>query len=140
MAVNSGDGLARLLGRPVRKTWLHTTDSGPAPSHVIDFSSPESGILVISHHFPQFYTTLPHHFPQFFHHSAVIPRDHARSEAVVGNHICCAEELVAHGALSERRDAHGQPVLQKAAERCGERMVEILVEVPWPSGSGSQMG
>lgn len=48
--------------------------------------------------------------------------------AVMGNHICCAEELVAHGALSERRDAHGQPVLQKAAERCGERMVEILVE------------
>jgi hypothetical protein len=92
----------------------------------------KSGILVISRHFPQFYTTLPHHFPQFFHHSAIIPRDHARSEAVMGNHICCAEELVAHGALSERRDAHGQPVLQKAAERCGERMVEILVEVPWP--------
>eukprot|EP00435_Cladocopium_sp_Y103_P027519 s1214_g6.t2 len=48
--------------------------------------------------------------------------------AVMGNHICCAEEFVAHGAASERRDAHGQPVLQKAAERCGERMVEILVE------------
>ena len=45
----------------------------------------------------------------------------------MGNHICCAEELVGCGALSERRDAHGQPVLQKAAERCGERMVEILV-------------
>ena len=55
----------------------------------------------------------------------------------MGNHICCAEELVGCGALSERRDAHGQPVLQKAAERCGERMVEILVEVRMPWGFGT---
>ena len=54
----------------------------------------------------------------------------------MGNHICCAQELVRHGALSERRDAHGQPLLQKAAERCGERMVEILLEVPWPWDAG----
>lgn len=45
----------------------------------------------------------------------------------MGNHLCCASELLSRGA-SARRDAHGAPVLQKAAERCGERMVDVLLE------------
>ena len=65
---------ARLLGRPVCKTWLHTTDSGPAPSHVIDFSSPEKWN---SRDFPSFSSILYHFtppfspiFPPFCNHSA----------------------------------------------------------------------
>lgn len=45
----------------------------------------------------------------------------------MGNHLCCASELLSRGA-SARRDAHGAPALQKAAERCGERMVDVLLE------------
>eukprot|EP00928_Gymnodinium_smaydae_P046308 TRINITY_DN30849_c0_g1_i1.p1 TRINITY_DN30849_c0_g1~~TRINITY_DN30849_c0_g1_i1.p1 ORF type:complete len:929 (+),score=226.59 TRINITY_DN30849_c0_g1_i1:118-2904(+) len=48
--------------------------------------------------------------------------------AALGNHPCCAEELIARGADAKRRDAHGTPVLHKAAERCGARMVEILLK------------
>ena len=79
------------------------------------------------------------------------------SEAVMGNHVCCAEELLLHCALPQQRDApklqkalscanlcrlckapkpscgvvleaHGTPTLLKAAERCGRRMVELLLE------------
>lgn len=137
MAVNSG-GPGTLEGQYARHGSTPLILARPQAMSLI-FVLRKSGILVISRHvhsfsilFFQVYTTLPQHFPQVFHQSAIIPPDHARSEAVMGNHICCAQELVAHGALCERRDAHGQPVLQKAAERCGERMVEILVEVPWP--------
>eukprot|EP00439_Symbiodinium_sp_Y106_P061742 s1710_g9.t1 len=48
--------------------------------------------------------------------------------AVMGNHVCCAEELLLHRALPQQRDAHGTPTLLKAAERCGRRMVELLLE------------
>ncbi|CAK9089729.1 unnamed protein product [Durusdinium trenchii] len=48
--------------------------------------------------------------------------------AVMGNHLCCAEELLSYSAQPERRDAHGTPVLHKAAERCGERMVALLLK------------
>ncbi|CAJ1453979.1 unnamed protein product [Effrenium voratum] len=48
--------------------------------------------------------------------------------AVMGNHVCCAEELLSHSAAPDQRDAHGAPVLHKAAERCGERMVSLLLE------------
>ncbi|CAE7225065.1 tycB [Symbiodinium natans] len=48
--------------------------------------------------------------------------------AVMGNHVCCAEELLQRRAQPQQRDAHGAPVLLKAAERCGQRMVELLLE------------
>ncbi|CAE8628503.1 unnamed protein product [Polarella glacialis] len=48
--------------------------------------------------------------------------------AVMGNHVCCAEELLRRGADPSQRDAHGAPVLHKAAERCGDRMVELLAQ------------
>ncbi|CAE7892750.1 tycC [Symbiodinium necroappetens] len=48
--------------------------------------------------------------------------------AVMGNHVCCAEELLQHRAQPQQRDAHGTPTLLKAAERCGQRMVELLLE------------
>ncbi|CAE7649537.1 bacC [Symbiodinium microadriaticum] len=48
--------------------------------------------------------------------------------AVMGNHVCCAEELLQHRAQPQQRDAHGMPTLLKAAERCGQRMVELLLE------------
>ena len=73
----------------------------------------------------------------------------------MGNHICCAEELLRCRAEPQRRDvpklrslwcfrhsclrkgrccrnvraqAHGTPTLLKAAERCGQRMIELLLE------------
>eukprot|EP00933_Yihiella_yeosuensis_P021614 TRINITY_DN17086_c0_g1_i1.p1 TRINITY_DN17086_c0_g1~~TRINITY_DN17086_c0_g1_i1.p1 ORF type:complete len:673 (+),score=125.58 TRINITY_DN17086_c0_g1_i1:223-2241(+) len=46
--------------------------------------------------------------------------------AVMGNHVCCAEELIRRGADPRQRDAHGTPALHKAAERCGARMIEVL--------------
>jgi len=47
--------------------------------------------------------------------------------AVSGNHLCCAEELLKRKADPKQRDAHGTPVLHKAAERCGDRMVNLLL-------------
>ena len=47
--------------------------------------------------------------------------------AVLGSHFCCAEALLSHGAPLGC-DAHGTPPLHHAAERCGERMVNLLLE------------
>eukprot|EP00927_Polykrikos_kofoidii_P039727 TRINITY_DN34057_c0_g1_i2.p1 TRINITY_DN34057_c0_g1~~TRINITY_DN34057_c0_g1_i2.p1 ORF type:complete len:950 (-),score=153.20 TRINITY_DN34057_c0_g1_i2:257-3016(-) len=47
--------------------------------------------------------------------------------AVSGNHLCCVEELLQRRADAKTRDVHGTPALHKAAERCGERMIELLV-------------
>lgn len=46
--------------------------------------------------------------------------------ATLGNHSCCAEQLLERRADPRRRDAHGTLPLHKAAERCGARMLEVL--------------
>lgn len=48
--------------------------------------------------------------------------------AVGGNHVCCAELLLEKTANVMLRDAHGVLPLQKAAERCGPRMIDLLVQ------------
>mmetsp|Transcript_68412 Transcript_68412/g.222554 ORF Transcript_68412/g.222554 Transcript_68412/m.222554 type:complete len:897 (+) Transcript_68412:70-2760(+) len=47
--------------------------------------------------------------------------------ATLSNHICCVEELLEGKADPKKRDAHGCFTLHKAAERCGTRMVHLLV-------------
>jgi len=48
--------------------------------------------------------------------------------AVAGNHVCCVERLLAHRADPTLRDSHGVLPLHKAAERCGPRMIDLLVQ------------
>lgn len=67
------------------------------------------------------------------HFSGVLSGQHGRHGhtplllAVLGNHVCCAEALLCGGARPGQ-DAHGTPALHHAAERCGERMVSLLLE------------
>lgn len=47
--------------------------------------------------------------------------------SVSGNHLCCAELLLQQGAEAKQRDAHGTPLLHRAAERGAERVIELLL-------------